>query len=262
MKKCGICGYDITGYEAECWSGIYDRVHVSCCARKLDELYKQLEAQPTPEKPEEVTGVIRKCDQCGVEFNGLYANGHNGKQGTYCMKCSGYQELEPQEAKPSEKEEDYDPYCPICGTCGYVGCCGIENWLEKHIKGKTNCTHEESMIEEIKDLYKSAWEDEDDKVTEPPAESTEETEMQKSEREGFENAVDALEVMAGLKKIVNGKAVPITESTEVEEIERMGGLDGVSSVVRAEMAEKKIDELVAGFNRLAKEIKQKAEKIN
>lgn len=50
--------------------------------------------------------------------------------------------------------QDY-PYCCICGTCGETGCCGIERFLDNHVKGKTNCLYEEDMIEEIKEIYEN-----------------------------------------------------------------------------------------------------------
>ena len=46
--------------------------------------------------------------------------------------------------------EEEDMYCPECGTCGFIGCCGVDGWLEKHVRGKTNCQEESNMIEEIK----------------------------------------------------------------------------------------------------------------
>ena len=48
------------------------------------------------------------------------------------------------------KEES--PYCEICGHCGDIGCCGIINFVENHIKGKTNCKNEDSVIKEIIDI--------------------------------------------------------------------------------------------------------------
>lgn len=49
-------------------------------------------------------------------------------------------------------EEDYNPYCEVCGTCGYIGCCGIRNFINEHIEGKTNCKNEEVIISELIDL--------------------------------------------------------------------------------------------------------------
>lgn len=49
--------------------------------------------------------------------------------------------------KPKKK---YSSYCNICGGCGFIGCDGIQNFLEKHVKGKTNCNQEALFIEEIK----------------------------------------------------------------------------------------------------------------
>ena len=46
-------------------------------------------------------------------------------------------------------EEEYNPYCEVCGHCGYIECCGIVNFIEHHIKGKTNCKNEECVIDEI-----------------------------------------------------------------------------------------------------------------
>lgn len=48
------------------------------------------------------------------------------------------------------KEES--PYCEICSHCGDIGCCGIINFVENHIKGKTNCKNEDSVIKEIIDI--------------------------------------------------------------------------------------------------------------
>ncbi len=46
------------------------------------------------------------------------------------------------------KEES--PYCEICGHCGEIGCCGIINFVENHIKGKINCKYEvERQLERI-----------------------------------------------------------------------------------------------------------------
>lgn len=52
------------------------------------------------------------------------------------------------------KEETESPYCEVCGTCGYIDCCGISNFINKHIKGKTNCKNEEGIISELEDLCK------------------------------------------------------------------------------------------------------------
>lgn len=47
-------------------------------------------------------------------------------------------------------EEDLEsPYCEVCGTCGYIGCCGIRNFIEEHIEGKTNCKNENIIINEL-----------------------------------------------------------------------------------------------------------------
>ena len=50
-------------------------------------------------------------------------------------------------------EEDIEsPYCEVCGTCGYIGCCGIRNFIEYHIEGKTNCKNEDIIINELINL--------------------------------------------------------------------------------------------------------------
>ena len=46
-------------------------------------------------------------------------------------------------------KENFSMYCPKCGGCGYIGCCGIKGFLEKHVKGKTDCQEEASFISEI-----------------------------------------------------------------------------------------------------------------
>lgn len=45
-------------------------------------------------------------------------------------------------------------YCPKCGGCGYVGCCGIQQFLETHVRGKTDCTEEAGFIQEIIDAVR------------------------------------------------------------------------------------------------------------
>ena len=80
----------------------------------------------------ETIGLISKrCEDCGKELSEKF------------IKDS---------QKPSTIEQDkYDGsgYCPVCGTCGYTGCCGVKSFLEKHVKGKTNCINEDVMIDEM-----------------------------------------------------------------------------------------------------------------
>ncbi len=45
--------------------------------------------------------------------------------------------------------EEFDPYCEVCEGCGFIGCCGIKNFLEEHVRGKTNCKNEDMFIDEI-----------------------------------------------------------------------------------------------------------------
>lgn len=52
----------------------------------------------------------------------------------------------------NKEEIEKSPYCEICGHCGDIGCCGISNFIDKHIKGKTNCKNEEIVISELEDL--------------------------------------------------------------------------------------------------------------
>ena len=49
--------------------------------------------------------------------------------------------------KPLYKESDF--YCKDCGGCGYIGCDGIREFLNKHVKGKTTCLNEQTFIDEI-----------------------------------------------------------------------------------------------------------------
>lgn len=64
--------------------------------------------------------------------------------------------------------EYYNPYCETCGTCGYIGCCGIRNFIDEHIKGKTNCKNEDIIINELIDLceYKDEVFEENKKLKE------------------------------------------------------------------------------------------------
>ena len=52
------------------------------------------------------------------------------------------------------KKLGFDPYCNVCGGCGFIGCDGIELFLRKHVKGKTNCKVEEIFISEIINFFK------------------------------------------------------------------------------------------------------------
>ena len=52
------------------------------------------------------------------------------------------------------EEEGEDIYCPTCGHCGDICCCGIYGFLEKHVKGKTNCLYETEILEEIKKAWR------------------------------------------------------------------------------------------------------------
>lgn len=55
------------------------------------------------------------------------------------------------------ENDEQSPYCEVCGHCGEIGCCGIRNFIEEHIKGKTNCKNEEYIIYELIDLCE--WKD-------------------------------------------------------------------------------------------------------
>ena len=48
-----------------------------------------------------------------------------------------------------DDEDEQSPYCEICGHCGEIGCCGIRNFIEEHIKGKTNCKNEDWIISDL-----------------------------------------------------------------------------------------------------------------
>lgn len=49
-------------------------------------------------------------------------------------------------------KEEENPYCEICGHCGEIGCCGIENFINEHIKGKTECKNEDWIVQELLSL--------------------------------------------------------------------------------------------------------------
>ena len=52
--------------------------------------------------------------------------------------------------KPDENDGSY---CPVFGGCGYLGCDGVKDFLEKHVRGKTDCTQEAIFIQEIIDMW-------------------------------------------------------------------------------------------------------------
>lgn len=45
-----------------------------------------------------------------------------------------------------DDKDEQSPYCEVCGHCCEIGCCGIRNFIEEHIKGKTNCKNEDFVI--------------------------------------------------------------------------------------------------------------------
>lgn len=47
------------------------------------------------------------------------------------------------------EDDEFDPYCNKCGGCGFIGCCGITEFLDKHVKGKTDCQEEDMFLQEI-----------------------------------------------------------------------------------------------------------------
>lgn len=48
-----------------------------------------------------------------------------------------------------------DPiYCPVCDHCGETGCCGFVGFLEKHVRGKTNCLHETAILDDLEEFIK------------------------------------------------------------------------------------------------------------
>lgn len=52
-----------------------------------------------------------------------------------------------------EEDDCESPYCPVCGHCGELGCCGIETFLENHVRGKTDCWYEDAIIDEIEEFF-------------------------------------------------------------------------------------------------------------
>lgn len=48
-----------------------------------------------------------------------------------------------------DDKDEQSPYCEVCGHCGEIGCCGIRNFIEEHIKGKTNCKNEDFVIRDL-----------------------------------------------------------------------------------------------------------------
>ena len=51
--------------------------------------------------------------------------------------------------KKKKQIKDDSGYCSVCGGCGYVDCDGVEEFLNKHVKGKTNCLNESGFISDL-----------------------------------------------------------------------------------------------------------------
>lgn len=48
-----------------------------------------------------------------------------------------------------EDEDIESPYCKECGHCGFIECCGLTNFLKKHVVGKTGCDNERDVLSDI-----------------------------------------------------------------------------------------------------------------
>ena len=45
-------------------------------------------------------------------------------------------------------------YCPKCDHCGETGCCGFIGFLEKHVRGKTDCLYETEILNDLEEWIK------------------------------------------------------------------------------------------------------------
>ena len=50
--------------------------------------------------------------------------------------------------KKKNKEID-SMYCRDCGHCGFIECCGITDFLKKHVVGKTGCDNEAAVLSDL-----------------------------------------------------------------------------------------------------------------
>ena len=44
-------------------------------------------------------------------------------------------------------------YCSHCGGCGFIGCDGVKDFLEKHVRDNTDCKQEGLFIDQIIELF-------------------------------------------------------------------------------------------------------------
>lgn len=63
------------------------------------------------------------------------------------------EELLPKVAEQIEFIEN-PVYCPVCEHCGETGCCGFIGFLEKHVRGKTDCLYEDVILDELEKWIK------------------------------------------------------------------------------------------------------------
>lgn len=63
------------------------------------------------------------------------------------------EELLPQVQTQIDLIED-PVYCPVCEHCGETGCCGYIDFLEKHVRGKTDCIHEDAVLNDLEKWIK------------------------------------------------------------------------------------------------------------
>ena len=57
--------------------------------------------------------------------------------------------IEQKAVEEYKKYKQESPYCEVCDSCSLIECCGIRNFLDKHVKGKTGCKNEQGVILDI-----------------------------------------------------------------------------------------------------------------
>lgn len=97
-------------------------------------------------------GFIKICDN-EEEITKLFEDKYMiTKEHNFGVTEESYSLLKVSATELLDDFDEQSPYCEVCGTCGYIGCCGIRNFIDEHIKGKTNCKNEDLIISELIDL--------------------------------------------------------------------------------------------------------------
>lgn len=124
-------------------------------SKKTQIQFKDRDRASCKIKGKVVKGDIKEEFYGGLQhFRFTSDNGKHDFLTTSAFAIEDVKNLKPiKRTKKELKEMEDSMYCPVCGGCGFIGCCGVKEFLEKHVRGKTDCRNEGLFIDEIIELW-------------------------------------------------------------------------------------------------------------